>query len=289
MIWKVYELCLIYYVIILNYMKLEAGKFYGKTSQTLSAESFRFTEKNYSSDTLIPSHSHELAHFCFVLAGNYQEKIGVRDFERKPTTLVYYPPDVSHAEEHNSNGRHLLVEIDNMGLEKVREYGVRLEEPLILGGESSLWLATRMYKEFTGRDRFSALALESITTELLISASRQISIKSEKKPPNWLERVREYLHENYSNSVGLNKLAKIADVHPTHLARVFRQFEKCTAGDYVRKVRIEKARLKIIYSNSSLVDIALETGFSDQSHFTRSFKQIIGMTPTEYRRIFKSR
>lgn len=270
-------------------MKLQAGQFYGKTAKTLCADGFRFTEKNYSSDTNIPLHSHELAHFCFVLSGSYDERIEKRDFERKPTALVYYPPDVSHAEEHHSNGRHFLVEIDFKGLEKVREYGVRLDEPVILGGESSLWLATRMYKEFIVRDRFSSLALESITTELLVAASRQSCKRTEKKPPRWLERVREYLHENFSSSIGLNELAKIAEVHPTHLARVFRQYEKCTAGDYIRKIRIDEARRKMISSKQSLVEIALETGFSDQSHFTRSFKNITGMTPTEYRRTFKSR
>lgn len=270
-------------------MKLEAGQFYGKTSQTLSANKFRFTEKAYSSNVNIPSHSHELAHFCFVLSGRYAEKIGKKGFERKPTALVYYPPDVSHAEEHHTNGRHFLVEIDNAGLDKVREYGVRLDEPVILGGAHSLWLATRMYKEFTERDRFSALALESITTELLIAASRKNAIKTDNKPPRWLQKVIEYLHENFSNSIGLNELAKIAEVHPTHLARVFRQFERCTAGDYLRKTRIKKAQQKMLYSNNSLVEIALDTGFSDQSHFTRSFKSITGMTPTEYRQIFKSR
>jgi AraC-like DNA-binding protein len=268
-------------------MKLEAGQFYGKTSQILEAVNFRFTEKNYSLDTNIPSHSHELAHFCFVLSGSYAEKIGRRGFDRKPSTLVYYPPDVSHAEEHHSNGRHFWVEIDNAGLNKVREYGVNLDEPMILGGENSLWLATRMYKEFTERDRFSLLALESISTELLVVASRKNTKKSLNKPPKWLLRVIDYLYENYSDSIGLNELAKIADVHPTHLARVFRQFERCTAGDFVRKIRIKKACQKIIDSNSSLVEIALDTGFSDQSHFTRSFKNLTGMTPTEYRQIFK--
>src|SRR3989337_1269065 len=104
-------------------MKLKAGQFYGKTSQTFSANSFRFTEKSYSSVTKLPSHAHEFSHFCFVLSGNYKEKIGSQLFEREPATLVFYPPDVSHAEEHFTNGRHFLVEIDFKGLERVREYG----------------------------------------------------------------------------------------------------------------------------------------------------------------------
>ena len=270
-------------------MKLKAGKFYGTTSQTLTADSFRFTEKSYSSDSAIPLHSHELAHFCFVLSGSYSEKIGSTGFERKPSELVYYPPDVIHAEKHFSNGRHFLVEVDSKGLEKVRDYGVSLDIPIILNTESSSRLATKMYKEFTERDRFSPLALESITTELLIAASRQNIGTKENKPPKWLKRVREYLHDNFSEPIGLSDLAQIAEVHPTHLARVFRQFERCTAGDYVRKVRINKAREKMLTTEKPLVDIALETGFSDQPHFTRSFKREMGVTPSEFLNIFESR
>jgi AraC family transcriptional regulator len=270
-------------------MKLKAGQFYGETSQTFSADSFRFTEKSYSSLTKLPAHAHEFSHFCFVLSGNYKEKIGARLFEREPAALVFYPPDVSHAEEHLTNGRHFLVEIDSKGLEKVREYGASLDEPAILSEDSSLWLATRMYKEFSERDEFSALALESISIELLIAASRKRSKLSESKPPHFLEKAKEFLHENFSTPTGLNELAKSVNIHPTHLARVFRQFENCTAGDYVRKIRIENARKRMLSTDESLVEIALETGFADQTHFTRSFKRITGITPTEFRRLFKSR
>jgi AraC family transcriptional regulator len=283
------KLYIYFLVLTLSVMKLKAGQFYGKTSQTFSASSFRFTEKSYSSLARLPAHAHEFSHFCFVLAGNYQEKIGSRSFERAPAALVYYPPDVSHAEEHFTGGRHFLVEIDFKGLEKVREYGARLNEPVLLGGDSALWLAARMYKEFSERDEFSALALESVSIELLIAASRQHSKTTERKPPQWLGRVKEFLRENYSMPPRLDELAKAAGVHPTHLARVFRQFERCTAGDYVRRARIKQAQKTMISTNTPLVEIALETGFADQTHFTRSFKLITGMTPTEFRRLFKSR
>ncbi len=270
-------------------LKLKAGQFYGTTSQALSANGFRFTEKAYSTRATLPTHAHELSHFCFVLAGTYQEQIAGKLFERGPTALVFYPPDVSHGENHFTGGRHFLVEIDFKGLERVIDYGARLGEPVLVGGDSSLWLAARMYREFSERDAFSALVLESITTELLIAASRQDMRRPERKPPPWLERVKEFLRESFSEPPTLDELARTAGVHPTHLTRVFRQFERCTVGDYTREARIKYARQRMLSSNEPLVEIALAAGFADQTHFTRSFKRITGMTPTEFRRIFAAR
>ena len=79
-------------------IKLKAGEFYGETAQALSAPGFRFTEKAYPQRLKIPKHSHELSHFCFVLSGTYQEQVESRTDERTPTALVYYPPDINHAE-----------------------------------------------------------------------------------------------------------------------------------------------------------------------------------------------
>jgi AraC family transcriptional regulator len=269
-------------------MKLKPGEFYGKTAQSLSAGGFRFTEKYYTSTARLPMHSHELSHFCFVLAGNYNERISSKHFDRSPAALVYYPPDVAHAEQHFTDGRHFLVEIDAVGLKRVTESGARLDTPSIVAGTSTLWLAARMYREFSDRDAFSPLALESICNELLIAASRQGS-NPERRAPRWLGQVKEYLRENSAEPPTLTELASAINVHPTHLARVFRKFEGCTAGDYIRRVRIEKAQMRMISTSTPLVQIALETGFADQTHFTRSFKHATGMTPTEFRRVFKGR
>lgn len=270
-------------------LRLKAGQFFGTTSQALSADGFRFTEKSYSSRATLPTHAHELSHFCFVLAGRYEENIAGKLFERGPAALVYYPPDVSHGEEHFTTGRHFLVEIDFKGLEKVKDYGARLNEPVLLGREASHWLAASMYREFRERDGLSALVLESLSTELLIAASRQETRRAERQPPPWLERVKEFLRENFSEPPTLDELASAVGVHPTHLARVFRQFERCTVGDYIREARITYARQRMLESNVPLVEIALAAGFADQSHFTRSFKRITGMTPTEFRRLLAAR
>lgn len=270
-------------------LKLKAGQFYGRTSQALSANGFHFTEKEYSSCATLPSHAHELSHFCFVLRGNYQEKMAGEVFERGPTALVYYPPDVTHGEEHFTNGRHFLIEIDSTCLEKVRDYGAHLSAPALLNRDDSLWLAARMYREFSNRDGFSALILESIATELLIAASRKNTGKAERQAPPWLKIAKEVLRETFSDPPSLDELAVAVGVHPTHVARVFRQFERCTVGDYIREVRINYARQRMLEFNEPLVEIALAAGFADQTHFTRSFKRVTGMTPTEFRRIFARR
>jgi AraC family transcriptional regulator len=270
-------------------LKLKAGQFYGVTSQSLTANGFRFTEKSYESHARLPTHAHELSHFCFVLAGNYSETIANRTFARAPAALVYYPPDVSHGEEHFTAGRHFLVEVDFRNLQTISDYGVSLRDPALLDPGASLWLANRMYKEFSERDEFSPVALESIATELLIAAARKEKRKTERTPPLWLGRLKEFLRDNFSEPPGLNELAKAVDVHPTHLARVFRQFERCTVGDFIREVRIDYARQKLLESKEPLVEIALGAGFADQTHFTRSFKRVTGLTPTEFRRLFGPR
>lgn len=146
-----------------------------------------------------------------------------------------------------------------------------------------------MYREFRERDELSALVLESISMELLIGASRQGTRTLERQAPAWLHAVKEFLRENFQAPPRLDEIAAAVDIHPTHLARVFRQFEHCTVGDYIRQLRIEFARERILKSSEPLVQIALAAGFADQTHFTRSFKRITGMTPTEFRSIFKGR
>jgi AraC family transcriptional regulator len=265
-------------------LKLRAGQFYGETAQILRADGFSFTEKTYAPQSQLPQHSHELAHFCFVLAGGYRERLGANWEERGPAALVYYPPDVSHAEQHQTDGRHFLVEIEAAKLRKIRECGAALDSLALLAGDDSQWLAARMYREFAARDSLSALALESLTTELLVNVSRQRY--EERHAPKWLRQARDILRESFANPPCLGDLAALVGVHPTHLARVFRRFERCTVGDYVRRLRVEYARQRILTTKEPLVAIALDAGFADQTHLTRSFKRVTGLTPAEFRRLF---
>ena len=86
----------------------------------------------------------------------------------------------------------------------------------------------------------------------------------------------------------LRALAASAGVHPTHLARTFRRFHGRSLGDYVTGLRIQRACRALGESDDTLAAIASETGFTDQSHFTRSFRDAVGTTPARYRRAHRA-
>lgn len=90
-----------------------------------------------------------------------------------------------------------------------------------------------------------------------------------------------YLHAHYDEDIPLQKLACEAAASPFHLLRIFRRRTGLPPHAYQTQLRIEAAK-KLIVQGRPLAGVAAETGFADQSHFTRRFKQLVGITPGEY-------
>jgi AraC family transcriptional regulator len=150
-------------------------------------------------------------------------------------------------------------------------------------------LGTRLYKEFRQSDELSPLAIEGLTLELLAECSRQASRTGDRHPPRWLLAVSDLVQARFREPLTLGAIAETVGVHPAHLARVFRRFHGCTLGDHVRRLRVEFACHRLTTSDAPLVDIALATGFSDQSHFSNAFRRHTGMTPAAFRRAARPR
>ena len=95
--------------------------------------------------------------------------------------------------------------------------------------------------------------------------------------------VREYLENHFAENVSLEELTTFSGLSSYHLIRVFRAETGLPPHAYLEQIRIHRAR-QLLRAGASIADVAFQTGFSDQSHFTRHFKKMTGVTPGQYRR-----
>jgi transcriptional regulator GlxA family with amidase domain len=102
--------------------------------------------------------------------------------------------------------------------------------------------------------------------------------------PNVLRRVCKYVEANLEAKIEIADLAVLANRSRRHFAYAFKQSLGCTPHRYVLSRRLEKARELLAEGTFPICEIALATGFADQSHFSRCFRAFFGTSPLAFRR-----
>jgi len=93
----------------------------------------------------------------------------------------------------------------------------------------------------------------------------------------------DYLDDTFEQEWTLQSIAAEMGVHPVYLCRTFSEHFHCTLGEYIREQRVLRGWQLLATSDGTLAEIASQSGFADQSHFTRAFKNRFGITPGEWR------
>jgi AraC family transcriptional regulator len=103
--------------------------------------------------------------------------------------------------------------------------------------------------------------------------------------PRAVSDALAFIHANYARELPLTDLAQAARLSPFHLARLFKRSLGVSPHQYLIQVRVNNARwlLSAASGECSLADLAAAVGFADQSHLTRHFKRMTGVTPRQYR------
>lgn len=126
-----------------------------------------------------------------------------------------------------------------------------------------------------------------VETLLLEVYHKYLKAGSSKKAPEWTKELREMIQDQMDTnmSLSLQQASDELEINPAYLSREFsKYFDNLSFGDYIRKMRIEKAMLLMETTSYTLTEIAYLTGFSDQSHFNRIFKKQTGENPSVYRK-----
>lgn len=231
------------------------------------------------------AHGHGEAFASLVLSGHAVEAYRGRSRVLSPGTATLNAPEETHAVRIGSAGLRTFEVVLPAGF--WNEAGLPEPKGGGSGGEleESAWLLRQLYAEYGEPDRDSRLSVGSLAVEL--GACLADGGEAPEWRPGWLDGLLEQLQDDETGSLTLSDLAKAHGVHPSHLARTFRARFNCTVGQYVRRRRVARACRALRETETPLGRVALETGFSDQPHFCRVFKRVVGTTPGRFRRFVR--
>jgi AraC family transcriptional regulator len=239
---------------------------------------------HYAAHGAMAAHAHDEPWFCLVVEGRYEERILGETNAHDPGDLLFCPANAAHAQRFGQEGaRKVIFSAGEQTTALLAEHGTRLNgRPLLRRSAALLTLGRSIVAELALDDAFASLSAEALTMEALALTARGLDRRSRQEPA-WLRRVREFLQDDPAREVTLDQLAVVAGRHPVHLARTFRTVHECTIGDYVRRLRVDRAATLLRTTRRPLLDIALDCGFAGAAQFSRSFRAVHATTPSAWR------
>jgi AraC family transcriptional regulator len=134
------------------------------------------------------------------------------------------------------------------------------------------------------------LYVESLTQALAIHLLRHYSevapiviSKNRSLTRTQLQQAIDYIHTNLDRDLSIEQIARIINISPTYFASLFKRATGTSPHQYVIEQRVERAKLLLLKTDLAIADIALQVGFSSQSHLTQQFKRLTGVTPKQVR------
>ena len=133
------------------------------------------------------------------------------------------------------------------------------------------------------REKASA-QLKSLLVELY-----RYSISGTPNSNTTVSKIMDYIKDNYSKTLSNEMLSDMSGYHEYHLNRLFMKHVGTSVHKYILNIRINEAKKLLLTTEQPLTYIAEKVGFNSNTHFSSYFKQVIGISPLEFRKQFKNK
>jgi len=263
---------------------LKKGEYYGQKKKELKVNEVILSEYSYVSPST-DWHYHENPYFMYLVQGQIYDVNKKISSTCSPGSLLFHNWQEKHYNyKHSQFAKGFHIELQNKSLRNFLIPTLSVEGSITVNNPNAHLTLAKIYHEFQYIDSFSSIGIES----LLISLCRNIEkdIKMLNPSSTWLKTLTDLIHENQEPAT-LNDLSSILQVHPVHISRTFSKEMGCTLSQYIRRIKIRKSIPYLLDSKFNLTAIAYLCGFADQSHFSRTFKRCMHISPRTYRSRFK--
>lgn len=119
----------------------------------------------------------------------------------------------------------------------------------------------------------------------LLIISRVLELKQQKQSNPYVTRIKDHLRHSFTKPVTVEAIAREMQLNPVYCGALFSKETGQTILQYTNNLRITKAKELLCFTNDSISEIAAEVGIEDVYYFSRLFKKLVGMAPSEYRRM----
>lgn len=254
-------------------------------SRTVETPLCRAIEAWFAPGDVLAPHTHDRSLVGVMLEGSFETRIGAHRLDCRPGSMWAEPGEERHANYMGRVGaRVVVVQPDPRRTDVFAPFERLTNEVHLLYDPLLAVDARRLARELDLADVLAPLSIDALAVGMLVRAARRTTSRHGRAQPPWLNRVRELLHERFRAPPTLLEVCEVAGVTPSHLCHAFRRHTGATIGEYIRAIRMSWAADRLRTTRVPLSTIAVSAGYSDQSHFTRECKRLLGVRPTEYRR-----
>jgi AraC-like DNA-binding protein len=241
----------------------------------------------------VPRHWHEEYQFCLIQAGESELNYRGRNLPTPPTSLFMVHPGEIHSnrvydDRAGCSYRTLFVDAELMRRAAAQIQGKGSGLPFfptaVVFDEDVLrqYLDLHVALERPSSSLERQILLLNLLTKLISRFSETgARARSFGLEHQHVMRARDYLIEHYAENVSLEKLARIANLSPFHFNRVFSDQLGMPPHAFQTQLRVARAKA-LLRQGRAISLVASETGFADQSHLTRHFKRLVGVTPGQF-------
>ena len=202
------------------------------------------------------------------------------NFDTWPGTLAYTPPGVEVFSESATGGEYLVL---RYAADAAEEIGPK-QRISWQGHRAALQLAQHLRQQLL-HPHIDALALEQSAQQFMAlhhSADTRASAQAIQAAKADYARVLDRIAAEFNQPISIADLAQMVNTSPLRFLRAFTQFTGMTPHAWITETRLQAARTMMLRRDLSLTQIALDCGFSHQSHMGSVFRKHLGMTPGQY-------